>query len=35
MFEKTMNLLDRTALTFAVILGAFPLLSIAAQAVTL
>ena len=35
MFEKTMNLLDRTALTFAVILGAIPLLSIAAQAVTL
>lgn len=32
MFEKTMQILDRTALTFAVILGAIPLLSIAASA---
>ena len=32
MFAKTMNLLDRTAMSFIVVLAAAPILSIAARA---
>ena len=35
MFAKTMKALDRTAMTFALILGAMPMLAIAAQAAIL